>query len=408
MEKWYFYKAKDRQGADVSGTVTGSNRREAARVLQAQNLIVLEIREKKKWDELFNKEFNIRVRSVTGSDFSRFCRQFHIMLNAGIPILTCLELIGGETPNPGFSRDIFGVRERIQSGENLSQAMVAFPKSFPSLFIFMVEAGETSGHLNEILLKMAEHYDTEEKNRRQLQQTLFYPMVLSMVFVLVLIFLITMVLPTFADMFTVMNAELPGPTRFLMGLSHSLSVRWPIILLSLMGLAGGFAFFCEIDTVAKLRDRLKIRIPLVGVLNHKVCLARMATILGMFLESGIDLLVALSRLEGVADNRYIKTELSQLRNKVTNGVSLSQGMAESDVFPRLFCQLVATGEASGSLPEVLDTLNRIYADEVRSRIQLLHTSLEPLILLVFGGLVLFILAAIMLPVFDIYSAYSSM
>jgi type IV pilus assembly protein PilC len=408
MDKQFSYKAKDHRGETVTGTVTGQTRREAALVLQAQSLIVLEISEKKKSEELFEKEFNIRIRPVTVEAFCRFCRQFHIMLNAGIPILKCLELIGGETENQGFAQDISGVSHRIQSGASLSQAMTAYPKSFPTLFVFMVEAGEMSGNLNVILFKMAEHYDAEEKKRRQLQQTLFYPMILSIVFVLVLIFLITAVLPTFADMFTVMNAELPGPTRFLMGLSRGLSVGWPMIILALAGLAAGLTLLMEVNVVANLRDKLSIKLPLIGVLNHKRFLERIATTLGMFLGSGIDLLVALNRLEGVTDNRYIKKELIVLREKVANGKSLNQGMAESGIFPSLFCQLVAIGEVSGSLPEVLETLNLIYADEVRVRIQLLHTSLEPLILLIFGGLVLFILAAIMLPVFDIYSAYSNM
>lgn len=408
MDKLFVYKAKDRRGETVTGTVTGQTRREVALLLQSENLIVLDIREKKKSQEFLKKEFNVRIRSVTGEAFSRFCRQFHIMLNAGIPILKCLELIGGETENQGFAQDISGVGRRIQSGASLSQAMNAYPKSFPSLFVFMVEAGEMSGNLNVILFKMAEHYDTEEKNRRQLQQTLFYPMILSVVFVLVLIFLITMVLPTFVDMFTVMNAELPRPTRVLMGLSHGLRVGWPVIILTLAGLAAGLTLLKDIDAVANLRDWLRIKLPLIGVLNHKRCLGRIATTMGMLLGSGVDLLAALNRLEGVTDNRYIKKELILLREKVVNGKGLGLGMEESDIFPSLFCQLVTIGEVSGSLPEILETLNRIYADEVRTRIQLLHTSLEPLILLIFGGLVLFILAAIMLPVFDIYSAYSGM
>lgn len=408
MDKQFSYRAKDQRGETITGSVAGQTRREAAQALQAENLIVLEIKEKKKAEEFLKKEFHIRIRSVSGDVFRRFCRQFHIMLKAGIPILKCLELIAGETENQGFAQDISGVGQRIQAGASLSQAMIGYPKSFPALFIFMVEAGEMSGNLNTILIKMADHYDFEEKNRRQLQQALFYPLILSIVFVLVLIFLITMVLPTFADMFTTMNAELPGPTRFLMGLSHGLSVGWPIVLLILVGLAAGVTLLMETAVVINTRDWLRIKLPLIGALNHKRCLARIATTLGMLLASGIDLLTALNRLEGVTDNRYIKKELIGLREKVANGKSLSQGMAESEVFPRLFYQLVAIGEASGSLPEVLETLNVIYADEVQARIQLLHTSLEPLILLIFGGLVLFVLAAIMLPVFDIYSAYASM
>jgi len=407
MEKQFTYKAKDQRGETVTGTMAGQSRREVALILQTQNLIVLEIGEEKKSRELLNKEISIRIGTVTDGELSRFCRQFHIMQNAGIPILKCLELISEETKNKGFAQDISGVCHQIKSGASLSQAMTVYRKSFPTLFVFMVEAGEISGNLNDILLKMAAHYQTEEKNRAQLQQTLFYPMILSIVFVLVLIFLITTVLPTFTDMILIMNADLPGPTRFLMGLSHALSTGWPMMILISVGLAAGFTCLTEIDSVANFRDWLKIKLPLIGTINHQRYLGRIAATLGMLLESGIDLLAALKRLEGIADNRYIKGELIVLREKVTNGKSLSQSMAESDVVPSLFCQLVAIGEASGALPEVLCTLNLIYEDEISSRIQLLNTSLEPVILLIFGGLVLFVLAAIMLPVFEIYSAYSS-
>lgn len=408
MDKQFSYRAKDRQGETVTGTLTAQSPKEVALILQTKNLLALEIREKKKTEEIFKKEFNIRIRSVNGESFGRFCRQFEIMLKAGIPILKCLELIAAETENQQFARDIHGVGQQIQCGASLSQALMAYPKSFPVLFVFMVEAGEISGNLSTVLTKMADHYETEEKYRRQLQQTLFYPLILSVVFVLVLVFLVTTVLPTFVDMFVVMNAELPGPTRFLMALSHGLGVNWPIVILTLTGLVAGLTLLMEVDVVAKKRDCLSVKMPLIGVLNHKRCLSRMATTLGMLLASGIDLLTALKQLEGVTENRYIKMVLIELREKVTNGSSLSQGMVESNVFPSLFCQLVAIGEASGSLPEVLETLNIIYTDEIQARIQLLHTSLEPLILVIFGGLVLFILAAIMLPVFDIYAAYSNM
>lgn len=408
MDKQFSYRAKDRQGETVTGTLTAQSPKEVALILQTKNLLALEIREKKKTEEIFKKEFNIRIRSVNGESFGRFCRQFEIMLKAGIPILKCLELIAAETENQQFARDIHGVGQQIQFGASLSQALMAYPKSFPVLFVFMVEAGEISGNLSTVLTKMADHYETEEKYRRQLQQTLFYPLILSVVFVLVLVFLVTTVLPTFVDMFVVMNAELPGPTRFLMALSHGLGVNWPIVILTLTGLVAGLTLLMEVDVVAKKRDWLSVKMPLIGVLNHKRCLSRMATTLGMLLASGIDLLTALKQLEGVTENRYIKMVLIELREKVTNGSSLSQGMVESNVFPSLFCQLVGIGEASGSLPEVLETLNIIYTDEIQARIQLLHTSLEPLILVIFGGLVLFILAAIMLPVFDIYAAYSNM
>lgn len=408
MDKQFIYKAKDFKGETVEGTIVAKTTRDAALILHTQNLIVLEITEKKKVENFLNKELDFRFKSVSINDFSCFCRQFHIVLSAGLPILKCLELIENETSNKGFAKEISGVYLGIQSGESLSKAMIAYPKSFPALFVFMVEAGEMSGNLTQILLGMAEYYETEEKNRRQLQQLLFYPMILGIVFMIVLIFLLTYVLPTFVGMFETMDAVLPRPTQFLLDISQLLTTQWPMMVLILVGSTLGLIILLELPNVARVKDYIKITLPIIGSLNKKRCLTMIATTLGMFLTSGIDLLSALNRLEGVTDNLYIKGELEILEKKVSNGTRLGQGMGESNVFPSLFCQLVTIGEESGSLAEMLETIHRIYKDEISNRIQLLSTSLEPLILIVFGGVVLFILAAIMLPVFDIYSVYSNM
>lgn len=408
MDKSFVYKAKDQKGETITGTVMGRTSREIAMELQSQNLIVLEIKEQKRLEGVLDKAFYFRIRSVTEAELGRFCRQFQVLLKAGIPILKSLELIQVETKNKGFANDLQGVCNRIQAGESLSMAMAFYPKTFPALLGFMIEAGEISGNLDEILLGMAEHYETEVKNHQQLQQTLFYPMILSVVFLMVLIFLITYVLPTFTGMFEVMNAELPGPTRFLLAISQAVMTGWPTVILILLGSGIGLYYLLKNTTIAIAKDWLKINLPLIGKLHHKRSLARIATTMGMLLRSGIDLLTVLNRMEGVTDNRYLKKELVKLREKVANGKSLGQGMAETAVFPSLFCQLVVIGETSGALPEVLETLKLIYKDEINNQIQLMNTSLEPLILMVFGGMVLFILAAIMLPVFDIYAAYANM
>ncbi|WP_145972650.1 type II secretion system F family protein [Acetobacterium woodii] len=408
MNKPFIYKAKDQQGETITGTAMGRTSREIAMELQSQNLIVLEIKEQRRSESILDKTFYFRIRAVTEAELGQFCRQFQVLLKAGIPILKSLELIQAETKNKGFGSDLQGLCNRIQAGESLSMAMAFYPKTFPALLIFMVEAGEISGNLDEILLGMAEHYETEVKNRQQLQQTLFYPMILSVVFLVVLIFLITYVLPTFTGMFAVMNAELPAPTRFLLAISQAVMNGWPIMILVLLGSGVGGSYLLKNVTIATAKDWLVINLPLIGMLHYKRALARIATTMGMLLRSGIDLLTVLNRLEGVTANRYLKKELVKLRETVANGKSLGQGMAETDVFPSLFCQLVVIGETSGTLPDVLETLNLIYKDEVDNQIKLFNTSLEPLLLMVFGGMVLFILAAIMLPVFDIYAAYANM
>lgn len=407
MDKTFAYKAKNLLGEIILGNLRATSKREAAILLHNQNLLVLDITEEKRMLFL-NKNLNFRPRGVKIREFSRFCRQFHIVLSAGVPIARCLELLRDQTKDRGFSEDILGVCQRIRSGEGLSQAMGAYPKSFPALFIFMVEAGEISGNLSEILLGMAEHYETEDKNQRQILQVFFYPCILVFVAVLVIVFLLTSVLPTFVAMFEAMDAELPEPTRILLGLSQTLIQGWPIILLFIMGSIFFAGILLKTPGVAMVMDYIKIRIPGVGSFNAKRCLVLLSKTLSLLLRSGIDLLSALNRLEGVTENRVIKREVKKLGKKISGGSRLAQAMEESAIFPSLFCQLVNIGEASGSLPEVLDKINMIYDDEVKDSIKLISTAIEPLILMVLGGAVLFILAAIMLPVFDIYTAYSAM
>lgn len=408
MNKTFTYKAMNNLGEIILGTLQATSKREVAMVLHNQNLFVLGITEEKKVLLYLNKNLNFRFRSVKTKDFSRFCRQFHIVLSAGVPISRCLELLKDHTKDQGFSRDILGICQRIRSGEGLSQAMGAYPKSFPTLFVFMVEAGEMSGNLPEILLEMAEHYEMEDENRRQIFQVLFYPLILVFVALGVVVFLLTQVLPTFVAMFEAMEAPLPEPTRILLGLSQTLIQSWPMILLFIVGFIFLSGTLLKMPKVANIIDFIKIRLPGFGSFNGKQCLVLLSKTLSLLLKSGIDLLTALSRLEGVTENRFIKREVRQLAKKISGGSRLAQAMEESAIFPSFFCQLVNIGEVSGSLPEVLDKINMIYEDEVKNSIKLMSTAIEPLILVVLGGAVLFILAAIMLPVFDIYTAYSAM
>lgn len=408
MNRLFKYKAKDFQGKTVTGSHRGSSKRDVAVFLHNQNLVAIEILEEKKAALYLNKNLYFRLRPVSIEEFSQFSRRFHILLSAGVPIIQCLEMLREQTKDQGFSRDILGVCNRIREGEGLSQAMGAYPKSFSTLFVFMVEAGEMSGNLSEILLEMAAHYETEEKNRSQILQMIFYPIILVFVSLGVVVFLLTNVLPTFVAMFEAIDAPLPEPTRILLGISETLTRDWFKILLMIMGGVFFIGLVSEMPRVAGFIDSFKMKLPVLGRFNQKRCLVMLAKTLALLLNSGIDLLSALNRLDGVTENRFIKKEVRKLVKKVSGGSMLSQAMEESIIFPSLFCQMVRIGEASGSLPEVLEKITLIYDEEVKKTMNLMRTALEPFIILILGGGVLFILAAIMLPVFDIYTAYSGM
>jgi len=399
--KTFAYKAKNAKGENTKGILQASTQQEAAVVLHNRNLVVLEITEENKVKLFLNKNLNFRLGQVKTKEFSRFCRKFHIILSAGVPIARCLELLKDQTRDSGFSRDLSGVCQGIRSGEGLSQAMTAYPKSFPALFLFMVEAGERSGNLCEILMGMADHYENQEKNHRQMQQVFFYPIILVLVSVLVIVFLLTNVLPTFVGMFEAMDAPLPEPTRILLGMSQILIQDWPMMLLSMIGFLLFLGIVREIPRVALFKDLMKIRLPAIGAVNRKRCLVIVSKTMALLLGSGMDLLSVLNGLDGITDNRFIKKELRKLTKKVSGGSSLTQAMEESPIFPIFYSQLVSIGETSGSMPEVLEKIALIYDDEVKNTMKFISTAVEPLILMVLGGAVLFILAAIMLPVFDI-------
>ncbi|KNZ43044.1 hypothetical protein AKG39_02490 [Acetobacterium bakii] len=408
MIKTFAYKAKNAKGENTNGVLQASTQQEAAVVLHNRNLVVLEITEENRVKLFLNKNLNFRLGHVKTKEFSRFCRKFHIILSAGVPIARCLELLKDQTRDTGFARDLSAVCQGIRAGEGLSQAMAAYPKSFPTLFLFMVEAGERSGNLCEILMEMADHYENQEKNHRQMQQVFFYPIILVLVSVLVVVFLLTNVLPTFVGMFKAMDAPLPEPTRILLGMSQTLIADWPMMLLLMVAFLLLLRFVLEIPRVALFKDFLKIKLPGIGGLNKKCCLVILSKTMALLLKSGMDLLSVLDRLDGITENQFIKREVRKLVKKVSSGSSLTQAMEESLVFPIFYSQLVSIGETSGSLPEVLGKIALIYDDEVKNSIKFISTAVEPLILLILGGAVLFILAAIMLPVFDIYTAYSGM
>jgi len=408
MTRTFAYKAKNSRGENTNGVLQAATQQEAAAVLHNRNLVVLEITEENKAKLFLNKNLNFRMSRVKTKEFSRFCRKFHIILSAGIPILGCLELLRDQTRDSGFSRDIAGVCQGIRSGASLSRAMAAYPKSFPVLFLFMVEAGERSGSLCEILMGMADHYETQDKNNQLVQQVFLYPIMLVLVSVAVVVFLLTNVLPTFVGMFEAMDAPLPEPTRILLGVSQLLIQDWPVMLLTMVGFFVFLGIVLEIPRVALFKDFLRIRLPGIGGFNKKRCLVIISKTMALLLRSGMDLLSVLDHLDEVTNNRFIKKELRNLTQKVSGGSSLAQALEESPVFPGFYSQMVNIGETSGSLPEVLEKIGLIYDDEVKNSIKFMSTAVEPMILLNLGGAVLFILVAIMLPVFDIYSAYSGM
>jgi|LGOV01.1.fsa_nt_gb type IV pilus assembly protein PilC len=408
MSKIYRYKARNQKGELKVGKLRGETKEEIAVVIQSKNLLIVEIKKEKLIFPFLNQDLMWRFRSVKLSEFSRFCRQFFIILSAGVPITQALEILKDQTQDKGLAKDCIGVCNDIRSGTDLSKTMEKYPKSFPKLFVSMIHIGEISGNLIEIIAEVANYYENEEKNRQRIKQLMFYPIILICVAVGVVVFLLINVLPTFIGMFETMEISLPKITQLLLNISQGLKEKGFVGLLGIIGLILCLCLLFEIPRIKLLKDYITMKMPLFSGLNHKRFLGQFSKILGLLLESGIDLLAALNYMERMFDNYYVEKEMNIIENKIAKGFKLSIAMEESSLFPSLFCQLMAVGETSGSLPEVLKKITLIYEDDVKNSVAMLETALEPVILIVLGGMVFLILAAIMLPIFDLYSVYSEM
>ncbi|MGL4606123.1 MAG: type II secretion system F family protein [Eubacteriaceae bacterium] len=408
MKKIYIYRGKTIQGKECTGKFQGNSTKEVIVFLEGQNLIPLEIHEEKREGNLLRKVIKFPRKKVGLKLFSQFINRFQLLMGAGIPIIQCLILLREQTKDRGLSDDIQKVFNGIQNGGKLSQELARHPKTFPKFFVFMVKAGEKSGRLNKILEDMGRYYEKELENQEKIRKSLFYPAILVMITVMVLLFLLVKVLPTFVALFETSQIELPQVTLVLLGLSHGIK-EYGLFLIPLVALGAiGGSLLLNLPEVRKGKEVFDFRIPILGNLKKKKEMMMISKTLSLLLDSGIDLLGALKLVVEITQNYFVKEKVAELSQKISRGGSLSKGMTEVGFFSTLIIEMVSIGEKSGNLVEVLEKCGKIYEVEYKNQLDVLTSSLEPGLILLMGMMVFFILSAIMLPVFELYMVYSSM
>jgi type IV pilus assembly protein PilC len=395
----FSYQGRDKNGRK-SGKITSNSRREALGKLRESGIRVIEIQEIP--ENIFTKDIQIG-NPVKLQDFVIFIRQFATLLKAGVTVVESVNILSNQTESKPLKRTLLEVEADLREGNPLSTATAKHKRIFSTLFTSMIKAGEAGGNLDETLERLAVHFEKQHRTKQKIVSALAYPITVGIIALVVVAFLLVAVVPTFVDMFADFGAELPVITKFVLNASEFMQKMWWLILLFLIGL---FIAFQTLKKQKKNRyyiDYISLKIPVFGTLLQKAALARMTRTLSSLFSSTVPILQALSIVENVVENEVITRVLRQSRESLEKGQSLTAPMKNHWAFPPIITQMIAIGEETGALDEMLGKVADFYEDEVESSTDRLKSLIEPLMIVLLAGVVGTIVAAILIPMFDIFN-----
>jgi len=339
---------------------------------------------------------------VTTKDVVVFSRQFSTMVNAGLPILQGLTIVAEQAENPDFRVVMTRVRDDISNGVPLSEAMAKYPKVFTTLYVNMVKAGEQGGILDVIFERLSEYMEKAEGVSRKVKSAMMYPIVVMSVAVLVVIFLMVKVVPTFRDVFASFGAKLPAPTQFLIDVSAFLS-SWKagLLVIFLVVFWVAVTLYRKTKTGAYNWDMMILKLPVFGILARKAAVAKFARTLGTLIKSGVPIMDALETVAKTSGNLVLEKAVLNARDSVREGKTLTQPLKESKVFPPMVTQMINVGEETGALDAMLSKIADFYEDEVDAAVEGLTSIIEPILIVFLGVTIGFIVVAMFMPMFSI-------
>lgn len=402
----YTYKVKNSAGEIFSGETKVESKEVLLDLFNRHGYKPVEIIEKTFVTDV--TQLSIFKKKVKTSDLAQFCRQFAVMLEAGISIGNALDVLRNQTSNPTLKECLNDVYNNIQKGISLSSVMRSFPDIFPPILLSMVEAGEVSGQLDRVFVKMADHFEKEHKHRQKLIGALTYPAIVLAVAIIVVIILVVKVIPTFGQALSGMGVELPPLTVALLNISNFFTSYWYIILFGLALLIFGIKMMSKTGRGKKVTDKMALRIPVVADLIKTIYTSRFCRTLSTLLSSGVLLVEAFDITKRVINNSILTEKMDQAVESIKQGRSLTQSITEVQYFPPMVLSMVKTGEEAGNLDETLQKAADFYEDQIEDKIQRLMTFLEPIIIVVLGFIVAFILFSVLYPMLSVYQNISNL
>jgi type IV pilus assembly protein PilC len=375
-----------------SGTSEAESAETLRRRLQEQGFTVTEVRQ-------------VRAHRPGGgwgrvklSDLAIFCRQFSTMQDAGVSIVRSLDVLAQQTQSPKLRRIIMDIQAEVEAGQTLSKAMSKYPNVFSNLFIGLIRAGEVGGVLEESLQRLAAFLEADVALRRKVRAAMTYPTIVVIAALAIVIGLVTFILPRFFDVFRDLNIkEFPVMTQMLMDFSNFLTSRWYVMIAIVALVVMAFRTFVRTRIGRRLYDRLKLKLPVFGPLNHKIALARFSRTLSTLLSSGVPILQALETVAGTVANEIIAEAVMEARARIREGDRIGPPLEKSGMFPPMVVHMISIGEESGALDQMLSKVADFYESEVESTLQSLTSAIEPVLIVLLGGMVGFIVISLLLP-----------
>jgi len=399
----YEYVALDEKGRERKGFVDAPGVSVARQQLREEGIYPVEIhqaREKKHSALTGILEVNF-FQKVSAKEISIFTRQLSTLLGAGIPLVPSFSVLLAQTRNPLLQKILAQIRADLNEGKSLTSSMENFPRVFPPFYINMVKAGEASGTINLVLERLADFSEGQQALLSKIRSALAYPMIMLLVGSLVIFLLMTFVVPKITGIFTDMKQTLPLITVILIAVSNFLkSFWWLIFLLTFGGIAAFRYLTAGTDAGRRFWDSVRLKAPIWGSVNLKIAIARFSRTLATLLQSGVPLLVAMEIVRNVVNNIIISETIERAAKDVEEGQSLAAPLAQSGLFPPMVTEMIAVGEQTGSLEKMLNRIAMAYETEAQSDVMVMTSLLEPIMILVMGLLVGFIVFSILLPIFE--------
>ncbi|MFL5349428.1 MAG: type II secretion system F family protein [Hyalangium sp.] len=350
-------------------------------------------------------EINISIGSgVTGKDILVFTRQFATMIDAGLPLVQCLDILGSQMDNPAFKKVVFQIKGKVEQGSTFADALKDHPKVFDELFVQLCAAGEVGGILDTILNRLAAYREKAEKLKRKVKSAMTYPAIVILVAIGVTALLLLKVTPVFAKMFADFGSALPAPTQFVVDTSEWLQKYIMHLLISIGSVVFFFWWTYNNPKGRKILDKVVLKLPLFGSVIRKVAVARFTRTLGTMISSGVPILDALDVTAKTAGNRTVEEAIYYVRGKIAEGKNIAGPLLETGVFPSMVVQMIGVGEATGAMDAMLNKIADFYDDEVDTAVAGLTAMIEPLLMVFLGGVVGGFLIAMYLPIFSIAGA----
>jgi len=392
------YTGKNRAGTALKGEIEAADQGAALGVLRRQGVLSAAVKPKARELELKIPGLSKKIKE---KDLVTFTRQFATMIDAGLPLVQCLEILGSQTDNKTFATVINKVRTDVETGSTFAEALRKHPKAFPELYVNMVAAGEAGGILDTILNRLAAYIEKTMALKKKVKSAMVYPSVVVTVAIAVVFLMLIFVIPTFEKMFQDFGGSLPGITQTVIDASAFLQSYWWLVLGLIAGLIAALKQYRRSEAGERQTDAMALKLPIVGILVRKVAVAKFTRTLGTLISSGVPILDGLEIVARTAGNKVIEEGILKTRQAISEGKTIAEPLQQTKVFPPMVVQMIGVGESAGALDTMLSKIADFYDDEVDTAVGALSSMLEPFIMVFLGVVLGYIVIAMYLPIFKL-------